>query len=92
MEKRRFVWQDVRTTALTGPATAVKALACPKCRARLSLRFDPASPQPDGRTAGCLMIQCLECAAGSCVDNLQQAPSFVESLGLRVETEPGLLP
>jgi hypothetical protein len=89
MAERRFIWWDTRTTALTGPPDAVTALACPRCGGGLSVRFDPASPQPDGGVAGCLMIRCLECAGGCCADGLHQTPPWVESLGLRVETRPG---
>src|SRR5262245_13974800 len=55
--KRRFIWREVRATALTGTAAAVKALSCPKCGGALSVRFDPSSPQADGTSAGFLIIR-----------------------------------
>jgi hypothetical protein len=42
--RRRFIWREVRTTALTGAAVAVKALSSPKCGGALSVRFDPWLP------------------------------------------------
>ncbi len=87
--QRRFVWQEVRTTALTGPAAAIKTLVCPKCGGALSVRFDPSSLQPDGTTAGFLIIHCLECSSGCCADGLQEPPPWVESLGLSVQTQGG---
>jgi hypothetical protein len=84
--RRRFIWREVRTTALTGTAAAVEALVCPKCGGALSVRFDPSSPQADGTTAGFLLIRCLECSAGCAADKLQGTPPWVESLGLSVRT------
>lgn len=85
--RRRFIWQGVRTTALTGTAAAVNALWCPKCGGALLVRFDPSSPQPDGTTAGLLIIRCLECSSGCSADRLQETPPWVESLGLSVRTQ-----
>ncbi len=85
--QRRFIWREVRATALTGTALAVKALSCPKCGGALSVRFDPSSPQPDGTTAGFLIIRCLECSSGCAADRLQETPRWVESLGLSVQTQ-----
>jgi hypothetical protein len=86
--QRRFVWQEVRTTALTGPAASIMTLSCPKCGSALSVRFDPASPQSDGTTAGFLIIRCLKCSAGCCADGLKETPPWVESLGLSINTHP----
>src|SRR5262249_2347834 len=83
----RFAWQGGRETALNGPAAAVKALLCPKCGGALSVRFDPASPQSDGTTAGFLIIRCLECSSGCCADGLKDTPPWVESLGLSIKTQ-----
>jgi hypothetical protein len=85
--QRRFAWQEVRETALTGAAAAVEGLCCPKCRGVLSMRFDPASPQTDGTTAGFLIIRCQKCSAGCCADGLNATPPWVESLGMSIKTE-----
>lgn len=87
MVQSRFVWQEVRTTALTGSAPAIMALSCPKCGGALSVRFDPSSPQSDGTTAGFLIISCLGCSSGCCADGLNETPPWVESLGLSITTE-----
>lgn len=89
MAASRIVWREVSNTALTASAMDIHSLACPKCGAGLSIRFDPNSPQPDGRSAGFLIIRCLGCSAGSALDNLTETPPWTESLGLRIETKPG---
>src|SRR5262245_55423272 len=88
MTERISQWKATREVALTGAPAVVKSLACPKCGAALSVRFDSASPQPDGSTAGFLIIRCLGCAGGSCADGLRETPPWVESLGPRFETRP----
>jgi hypothetical protein len=85
--RRRFIWQEVRSTALTGTAAAVRSLSCPKCGGALSVRFDPSSPQPDSTTAGFLIVRCLECSSGCAADRLQETPPWVESLGLSAQTQ-----
>ena len=85
----RSVWREVTETVLGASAEAVRSIVCPKCGAGLSVRFDPNSPQPDGTTAGFLMINCVECGAGSALDNLDESPPWIESLGLRINTSPG---
>lgn len=85
----RFVWQEVRATALTGSAAAIKSLSCPKCGGNLAVRFDPAAPQPDGTTAGFLITRCLDCSSGCCADGLEETPPWAEPLGLSIETVRG---
>ncbi|HKB04308.1 MAG TPA: hypothetical protein VKD90_18940 [Gemmataceae bacterium] len=90
MSDQQNDWDDIREAALVGPPAAVQKLACPKCRAALVVKFDAASPQPDGGTAGFLIIRCLRCSAGTCADGLRQAaPPWVEALGPRFQTRPG---
>jgi hypothetical protein len=84
--RRRYRWDDVRETALTGAETAVEKQSCPKCGGALLVRFDPASPQPDGTTAGFLIIRCLECAAGCCADRVNGTPPWVEPHRLSIRT------
>jgi hypothetical protein len=86
--ERMSPWKATREAALTGPAAVVQSLACPKCGAALSIRFDPVSPQPDGGTAGFLIIRCLGCAGGSAADGLRETPPWVPSLGPVIETRP----
>jgi hypothetical protein len=89
MAASRSIWRQVSDAVLAASAADVRALVCPKCGAGLSIRFDPNSQQPDGSTAGFLIIHCLGCAAGTALDNLDETPPWTESLGLRIETQPG---
>jgi hypothetical protein len=75
--RRPSVWEEVRKTALTASADAIKTLSCPKCGGSLLVRFDPASPQPDGTTAGLIIIRCLTCSSGCCADGLTEIPPGV---------------
>jgi hypothetical protein len=79
----------VSQATLAASSDDVQVIACPKCGAGPSIRFDPKSPQPHGSTAGFLMVSCLECESGSALDNLDQSPPWIESLGLRITTCPG---
>jgi hypothetical protein len=89
MAASRFVWREVGNAALTASAAEIRSLACPKCGAGLSVRFDPNSPQPDGSTAGFLILRCLGCSSGSALDNLDETPPWTEALGLQIKTQPG---
>lgn len=88
MTHQKSTWSKEMQAASSGTAADVLALACPKCGQHLSIRFDPESPQPDGSTAGCLMITCWGCTSGCCVDRLLETPPWTESLGLKIETQP----
>jgi hypothetical protein len=88
MADRKSVWVDVRTVAYEGSPDRVLGLGCPKCGARLSIRFDANSPQAAGGTAGCLTIRCQECDSGFCWDGLSKTPPWVASLGPTIETQP----
>ncbi len=81
-------WLGVRRAAISSTAIEVKRLACPKCGGKLSIRYDSASPQPDGGMAGFLKIDCSSCVAGTCADGLSKTPPWIEDLGIVFETLP----
>ena len=85
----RSAWRAVCDAILAASADEVRAMGCPKCGAGLSIKFDPNSPQPDGSTAGFMMVSCLECNSGSVLDNLDETPPWLEALGRRITTSPG---
>ena len=86
MAKRQSIWSNVREVVRHGSSDEVAALACPKCGAGLSLKFDADSPQPDGTTAGCLKIACWGCESGCVLDGLSESPGWVDALGVEVKT------
>ena len=85
----RSAWRAVCDAILAASADEVRAMGCPKCGAGLSIKFDPNSPQPDGSTAGFLMVSCLECGSGSALDNLDESPPWAGAHVLRITTNPG---
>ncbi len=86
------LWSGVLSAVQNGSAEEVKKLACPKCGAGLSLKYDPLSPQPDATTAGLLKINCWSCVAGVFMDGLTHTPPWIEILGPTVETRPDTSP
>lgn len=85
-------WSLVTELILECRPENVMLLACPKCSQKISIVFDPVSPQPDGSTAGCLKIACWVCNTGTYIDGIDGAPSWVASLGTKLDTKPASNP
>lgn len=81
-------WTDASRVARKGTVDEVRSIACPGCGGPVSIRFDSASPQPDGTTAGCLFLKCAKCSSGCCSDRLSVAPSWIDTLGIEFSTHP----
>lgn len=81
-------WDEVGAAAMRLATPELLALRCPKCGAGLLIKFDPESPQANGGTAGCLMINCVEYCSGCCRDGLSESPPWFAECGSKVETLP----